>query len=101
MNFSVRFYETLAMGRIPIFIDTDSPLPDIGNKDWRDFIVWVEQKDIHRATEITKEWLLNRDLIEQKKLNRALWLEHFRIDHFWIKELNKLKAILDDAIQNI
>ena len=36
-NFSLRFYETLAMGRIPIFIDTDSPLPQIGNKNWNDY----------------------------------------------------------------
>ena len=26
-NFSVRFYETLSLGRIPVFIDTDCLLP--------------------------------------------------------------------------
>ncbi|MBT8323868.1 MAG: glycosyltransferase family 47 protein, partial [Winogradskyella sp.] len=33
-NFSVRFYETLAVGRIPVLIDTDCPLPLNDSIDW-------------------------------------------------------------------
>ncbi|HBH06227.1 MAG TPA: hypothetical protein DDX92_06465 [Flavobacteriales bacterium] len=31
-NFSVRFYETMMMGRIPLFVDADSPLPFEGSQ---------------------------------------------------------------------
>ena len=86
-NFSLRFYETLAMGRIPIFVDTDSPLPELGGKDWNDYIIWVEQNKIDQAPQIAKAWLEGKNIIELEKKNRQLWIEHFRLDNFWINEL--------------
>jgi hypothetical protein len=41
-NFSVRFYETLAMGRIPVFVNTDCLLPLEDEIDWKKNCVWVE-----------------------------------------------------------
>ncbi|WP_461599624.1 exostosin domain-containing protein, partial [Winogradskyella sp.] len=41
-NFSVRFYETLAMGRIPVFVNTDCILPHDNFLNWKDHVVWVE-----------------------------------------------------------
>jgi hypothetical protein len=96
-NFSVRFYETLAMGRIPLFIDTDSPLPDLGKKDWKDYIVWIDRKEINRAPEITREWLKSRNIKEQKIKNRKLWLEHFKLDQFWRNELLKIVNNSNDS----
>lgn len=95
-NFSVRFYETLAMGRIPVFVDTDSPLPDIRDKDWNDYMIVVDQKNIDKAPEIVANWLKKKDLLKQKKKNRMLWVEHFRIDNFWINELNGLDKTLHE-----
>lgn len=40
-NYSLRFFETLALGRIPIFIDTDAPLPLENEIPYDDFIVRV------------------------------------------------------------
>lgn len=91
-NFSLRFYETLAMGRIPIFVDTDSPLPDIGVKNWRDYLIWVDSKDINRAPAIAQKWLKSRNLREQQRKNRQLWVEHFRGDNFWLREITKLQS---------
>lgn len=45
-NFSKRFYETLAMGRIPIFVNTDCILPFDNIIDWKKYVVWIEEKDI-------------------------------------------------------
>jgi len=89
-NFSLRFYETLAMGRIPIFIDTDSPLPEIGGKDWNDYIIWVDSTEIEKAPVIAKNWLAKRNLLEQQKKNRELWKTHFKLDGFWLNEINKI-----------
>ena len=45
-NYSQRFYETLALGRIPIFINTDCILPYDHRIVWPDYCVWVEQKEL-------------------------------------------------------
>ena len=50
-NFSVRFYETLAMGRIPVFLNTDCLLPLDSRIDWKKHVVWVDYKDRDRIAE--------------------------------------------------
>ncbi|HEY9887965.1 MAG TPA: hypothetical protein V6D02_06150, partial [Candidatus Obscuribacterales bacterium] len=50
-NISVRFYETLCMGRIPIFINTDCELPLASKIDWRRYCVWVEEAEIPHLSE--------------------------------------------------
>ncbi|MEZ5353549.1 MAG: exostosin family protein [Bryobacteraceae bacterium] len=44
-NWSIRFYETLACGRIPVFVDTDCVLPEAG-VDWKRFCVHVDRNNI-------------------------------------------------------
>lgn len=44
-NFSIRIYETLSCGRIPLFVDTDSVLPYDFAVDWKQYCVWVEQHE--------------------------------------------------------
>ena len=43
-NFSARLYETLALGKIPIFFNTDSVLPFNEKIDWNDHMVVIPQK---------------------------------------------------------
>ncbi|MFN8528519.1 MAG: exostosin family protein [Anaerolineae bacterium] len=50
-NYSLRFYETMRGGRIPIFINTDCVLPYREFVDWKSLMVWVEQSDIARIGE--------------------------------------------------
>ena len=40
-NFSHRLYETLAVGRIPVIVDTDLRLPLADEIDWHTLGVWV------------------------------------------------------------
>ncbi len=47
-NYSLRFYETLSLGRIPILIDTDMPLPLQDYIDYDAFIVRVPWQDVDR-----------------------------------------------------
>lgn len=47
-NYSIRFYEALSCGRIPIFIDTDCVLPYESQIDWQRCCVWVKEKEIHK-----------------------------------------------------
>lgn len=82
-NFSVRFYETLIMGRIPVLIDTDVQLPLSDIIKWEDHIVFatvdnVEQKliDFHQSKS-------NEELIAIQFSNRKLIMEKLnRVDYF-------------------
>lgn len=55
-DFSVRFYETLVMGRIPLYVHTDGYLPLPNAIDWKDHVVWVDYKDRHHIAEILLEF---------------------------------------------
>ncbi|MGH9891060.1 MAG: hypothetical protein ACREA0_03570, partial [bacterium] len=41
-NWSIRFYETLSLGRIPLFIDTECALPYDFEVKYQDYCVWVD-----------------------------------------------------------
>lgn len=47
-NYSLRFYETLSLGRIPVVIDTDMPLPLEDQIDYDACIVRVPWQDVDR-----------------------------------------------------
>jgi len=51
-NVSVRFYEALSLGRIPLFIDTACVLPLEKKIKYHDFCVFVDWRDISRAGDI-------------------------------------------------
>ena len=92
-NFSVRFYETLAMGRIPIFVNTDCILPHDAFLNWKDHVVWVEYKDRHRIVEKVMDF---HSKLDDKKLNglfeanRKLWEDKL-----------KLKTYFQNLFQNL
>ena len=56
-NFSMRFYQTLAAGRIPVLVNTDMELPFASEIPWRDFIVFEnsEQECLERVVRCHRE----------------------------------------------
>lgn len=91
-NFSVRFYETLMMGRIPLYVHTDGYLPLSDVIDWKDHVVWVDYKDRHRIDGILLDFhrQLDQDrLIAMFKSNRKLWEDQLRLSGFF--EAQKLE----------
>jgi len=69
-NFSHRFYETLASGRIPVLVDTDIPLPDIG-EDWNNYIVMAGDAD--QLSDKLIEWHNSHDIVDMQVRCRRLW----------------------------
>ena len=55
-NFSIRLYETLMMGKIPIFIDTDCILPFPKQIKWTDHVVWIDWSNINNIENIILEF---------------------------------------------
>lgn len=51
-NYSIRFYEILSLGRIPLFVNTDCVLPYEKHINWQDLCVWVEHSEM--------EYLVNK-----------------------------------------
>lgn len=75
-NFSFRFYETLCMGRIPVFVDTDCVLPLDFEIEWRDYCVWVDAADIDRIGDRVLEFHESLDeaaFAERQRACRHLW----------------------------
>jgi hypothetical protein len=85
-NFSARLYETLAMGRIPIFIDTDCILPYEKDIDWKQLCVWVDVNELELLPQKVLDFhkrLSEDDFIEHQKRCRAIWQERLSFPGFF------------------
>ena len=85
-NFSVRFYETLMMGRIPLYVHTDGFLPLSNKIDWKHHVVWVDEKEIDQLGEKLVKFHQERtqkDLLGIAKKNRQLWKDYLTLDGFF------------------
>ena len=84
-NFSVRLYETLSCGRIPIFVDTDSRLPYDFVLNWKNYCIWVDYSEISHIAEKVSDFhtrLSNDDFVELQNKCRTLWAEWLFRDAF-------------------
>jgi len=84
-NFSIRLYETLMMGRIPIYINTDCILPYPDVIDWKKFVVWIEWGDRREIQDRVIDFhnnISNEDFVNMQKSNRELWLS--KLQPKWI-----------------
>lgn len=85
-NFSVRFYETLAMGRIPVLIDTDCALPFDDKLDWKNHVVWIKYKDRMKVAEKVVEYhksMSPEEFLELLEHNRKLWESKLTLKGFF------------------
>jgi hypothetical protein len=75
-NWSVRLYETLACGRIPVFIDTDCSLPFDDTVDWNHYCVWVPEADASRVGDYVRDFhrsISPTDFGARQRECRILW----------------------------
>ena len=94
-NFSIRFYEALSSGRIPVLIKTDNELPFEKYIDWKEICVVSEneQKLVQDIINFHK----NKDLIEIQKKCKELFKEYFleKYDMLLMKQVLDYSASLD------
>ncbi|MEY8848356.1 hypothetical protein AB9K26_06055 [Psychroserpens sp. XS_ASV72] len=93
-NFSVRFYETLAMGRIPVYINTDGFLPLANQVDWNNHVVWIERSEIKSLTSKISDFhnALGKDgFLEIQKRNRDLWKNELNLWSFFYKAFQNIQ----------
>lgn len=78
-NNSIRFFETLCCGRIPVFVNTDSVLPFDHIIDWKKKCLWIEEEDIDSIGNAVNKFHQN---ISEDKFNelqselRDIWVNY-------------------------
>jgi hypothetical protein len=87
-NFSVRFYETLMMGRIPIIIKTDNifPYEDIINYHKVGLFIEENELNIDNLENIIINYYNNKtseELLDIQKNNRKIYLEYFHQEKYF------------------
>ncbi len=85
-NNSIRFFEALCCGRIPVFINTDCVLPYDFVIDWKKYCVWVEESEIHKIPEKVLEFhnkTSPEDFIKLQVEIRNIWKDYFTPEGFF------------------
>jgi len=85
-NFSIRFYEALALGRIPAFIDTDCVLPYHDIVDWRQYIPWIDEAQVPNAGRILAAFharMSPAEFREHQVECRRIWEDRLTPDGFY------------------
>lgn len=93
-NFSVRLYETLAVGRIPILLNTDCRLPLLKSINWSEHCLILNDKSKVSLSEQILNFhndLSVEDIEILQKSNRSLWLNSLRRDAYFLEIYNQFK----------
>lgn len=85
-NFSVRLYETMAMGRIPLQVDTDCvyPLPELIN--WKEQTCYVEKDRLSQTAELLKAFHNTHPVEAIQRRNRQIWTDYLTLKGFFKSE---------------
>lgn len=99
-NASLRLYEILSLGRIPVILDTERILPFSDAVDWSRFSLTVDFRDINYLPDIIADFhasLPPERFEDMQRAAREAYVKHFRVDgqmpHI-LRELNKLRGAL-------
>ncbi len=85
-NFSVRFYETLAVGRIPVLLDTDCRLPLHNQIDWSKHCLILNDNEENIIADQILEFhcsLSESEFEDLQQSNRDLWLNTLRRTNYF------------------
>ncbi len=91
-NFSVRFFECLSLGRIPVLINTDIDLPFSNIVDYKDFIIKIDMGDIRNIDKIVYDHYFktnNNDFINIQKRCRNVFDQYLNIHVFFMNVLKR------------
>ncbi len=85
-NYSVRFYEALSLGRIPLLIDTDMRLPLEGVIDYSAFILRVPHTELYRLGDIVADFyekLTDEKFAAMQLRAKEVFQTHLRYDKYF------------------
>lgn len=85
-NFSMRFYQTLSFGRIPILLNTDIKLPFEEEIKWNDIIVFCNTEE-ELVTKVLYYWN-NKNILKMQIECREIYNKYFSNTNFLDKILS-------------
>lgn len=83
-NESVRFYEALSLGRIPLLVHTESILPFESKVEYKQFIVQIDFRELESLPEYiarTHATISEEKFQHMQEAARQAFVEYFRTDH--------------------
>lgn len=99
-NASVRFYEALSLGRIPLFVDTACVLPLEDKINYRDFCVFVDWRNVDRAGELLADFharLSSEEFAAMRQKARDVYVNYLRFDAFSLQLARQLAGFIKKA----
>ncbi len=93
-NFSTRFFEALALGKIPILIDTNCVLPFDKYIQWNQHCLIIKESDFDQIPMIIKSFFKTIGEEKFKEIqvqNRKLWIENLSYSGFFYKTIKYFK----------
>lgn len=88
---SMRFFETMSIGKIPILISDFAKLPLEKEIDYSKFVVRVPENKIKNIKEYIDDFMFKVDIKQASVLSRSMWLNYFspdKIDYFLEKSIS-------------
>ncbi len=85
-NISYRFYETLSLGRIPLFVDTDCVLPLEDVVDYDRFVLFVDYKNLTNIAYTFKESYNNisdKQFVNMQILAKQTFDKYLNVNSFF------------------
>lgn len=82
-NFSVRLYETLAMGRIPVVVDTDIRFPLKNIVSWHKHCVITNENDFVEKLIDFHNCITDKEFEQMQINNRNLWLNYLKRESYF------------------
>jgi hypothetical protein len=99
-NFSIRFYEILSLGRIPLFVDTKCVLPLEDLIQYDKFILKIDYTDIQNIADTVVAFyqnISNDEFVMMQRHAREIFEKYLRIDRYFeyifLKNPDFLKSI--------
>jgi LmbE family N-acetylglucosaminyl deacetylase len=102
-NFSVRFYETLMRGRIPIQINSSSIFPYENEIDYSEVGIFIEEDDLDTTNieKLVKDYYNSKtpdELLQIQKKNRRIYEEYFHPDVYFSQIFQEVSRIMQNEI---
>lgn len=85
-NFSIRFYEILSLGRVPLFVDTNCVLPLEDKINYDEFILKIDCKNLGEISKLSSDFyknISNDVFIDMQKKARLAFDNYLRADKFF------------------
>ncbi len=98
-NASVRLFEILSLGRIPVILDTERILPFSEYVDYKKFSLIIDFRDIKRMPEIIADFhasLTPQQFEDMQRAARDAYVKYFRVDAqmpLILREINLIRSV--------